>query len=141
MPDKISVRVPRSLGVRGTDRLGEPCRCLVVLRTLIKVSHIDIITGDFADTYENLPLKTFAAYQYFLDFCPQATNLIMHDDDMIPSSGLHRPLHRVRTRTVRVLVIDGPCIPDQDSIKFKISSTNRLHASTENRFEIWKIPT
>ena len=79
-----------------TSRTVLSCRVLVVLRTLIKASHVDIITGDFADTYDNLPLKTFAAYQYFLDFCPQATNLIMHDDDMIPSPGLHRPLHRVR---------------------------------------------
>lgn len=50
----------------------------------ILASHNDIITGDFIDTYDNLPLKTFTAYQYFLDFCPHATNLLMHDDDMVP---------------------------------------------------------
>ena len=50
----------------------------------ILASHNDIITGDFIDTYDNLPLKTFTAYQYFLDFCPHSTNLLMHDDDMVP---------------------------------------------------------
>ena len=57
----------------------------MVLGSLILASsYSDIITGDVIDTYDNLPLKTFAAHQYFLDFCPQESNLIMHDDDMVP---------------------------------------------------------
>lgn len=70
------------LFIIGTDE-NEPSE-LYDLPDKIFVSHRDIITGDFIDTYDNLPLKTFAAYQYFLDFCPHATNLIMHDDDMVP---------------------------------------------------------
>ena len=70
------------LFIIGTDE-NEPSE-LYDLPDKIFASHRDIITGDFIDTYDNLPLKTFAAYQYFLDFCPHATNLIMHDDDMVP---------------------------------------------------------
>ena len=29
----------------------------------------DMIVGDFEDTYDNLPLKTFLGYQFYYDFC------------------------------------------------------------------------
>ena len=29
----------------------------------------DVIVGDFLDTYENLPLKTYLGYQFFHDYC------------------------------------------------------------------------
>ena len=29
----------------------------------------DLVIGDFVDTYENLPLKTFLGFQFFAGFC------------------------------------------------------------------------
>ena len=41
----------------------------------------DIIVGDFEDTYDNLPIKTFLGYQYFNDYCRKSTHVTFFDDD------------------------------------------------------------
>ena len=84
-PTRFLAGVPRTC--LRTDRppvTGWSIQLMVIGSLILASPYSDIITGDFTDTYNNLPLKTFAAYQYFLDFCPQASNLIMHDDDMVP---------------------------------------------------------
>lgn len=42
----------------------------------------DLIIGDFVDTYENLPLKTFLGFQFFAGFCYGNKKIInFHDSD------------------------------------------------------------
>ena len=36
----------------------------------------DMIVGDFEDTYDNLPLKTFLGYQFYHDFCKDSFEII-----------------------------------------------------------------
>jgi len=36
----------------------------------------DMIVGDFEDTYDNLPLKTFLGYQFYHDFCQESLHSI-----------------------------------------------------------------
>ena len=36
----------------------------------------DMIVGDFEDTYDNLPLKTFLGYQFYHDFCKDSFEVI-----------------------------------------------------------------
>ena len=38
----------------------------------------DIIIGDFYDTYENLPLKTYLGYQFYHDQC-KVSNIILYN--------------------------------------------------------------
>ena len=35
----------------------------------------DMIVGDFEDTYDNLPLKTFLGYQFYHDFCQESLTI------------------------------------------------------------------
>lgn len=42
----------------------------------------DLIIIDHLDTYNNLTLKTLAAFDYLLSTCPQAQYLLKTDDDM-----------------------------------------------------------
>ena len=37
---------------------------------------------DYEDNYENLPMKTFAGYQFFNDHCKKKKYAIFHDDDI-----------------------------------------------------------
>lgn len=41
----------------------------------------DIIIGDFYDTYENLPLKTYLGYQFYTDHCQNHAGLVQFIDD------------------------------------------------------------
>ena len=45
----------------------------------------DIVIGDFEDTYNNLPQKSFTGHQFFnsefFDNCPDNKWVIFHDDD------------------------------------------------------------
>jgi len=41
----------------------------------------DIIIGNFKDTYENLPLKTFLGYQFYSDFCSDHDGIVQFIDD------------------------------------------------------------
>ena len=50
----------------------------------------DLIIGDFEDSYDNLPLKTFLGFQFFAEFChPNKKYVYFHDSDafvMVPQS-------------------------------------------------------
>ena len=41
----------------------------------------DLIVGDFEDTYDNLPIKTFLGYQFYNDFCPNSDLPVAFVDD------------------------------------------------------------
>ena len=41
----------------------------------------DLIVGDFEDTYDNLPIKTFLGYQFYNDFCPNSNLPVAFVDD------------------------------------------------------------
>ena len=36
----------------------------------------DMIVGDFEDTYDNLPLKTFLGYQFYHEFCQESLIIV-----------------------------------------------------------------
>ena len=42
----------------------------------------DLVITEHFDTYNNLTLKTLAAFDWMLTFCPQAEYLLKTDDDM-----------------------------------------------------------
>ena len=42
---------------------------------------ININLGDFYDTYENLPLKTYLGYQFYNDHCQNHAGLVQFIDD------------------------------------------------------------
>lgn len=39
------------------------------------IEFADMIVGDFEDTYDNLPLKTFLGYQFYHDFCQESLTI------------------------------------------------------------------
>ena len=43
----------------------------------------DLIIGDFEDSYENLPLKTFLGFQFYSDYCSEGQKklTVFHDSD------------------------------------------------------------
>jgi len=47
------------------------------------IEFADMIVGDFEDTYDNLPLKTFLGYQFYHDFCQNSKYVAFIDDDTI----------------------------------------------------------
>jgi hypothetical protein len=47
----------------------------------------DYVVGDFLDTYENLILKTKTAYEYFEQYCKEANNFMLIDDDVVFNFG------------------------------------------------------
>ena len=66
-------------------------------------------------------MKTFAAYQYFLDFCPHATSLIMHDDDMIPR------LDAIQNLVDKPIVcLNGKPIRDMENSKDSFVNMSRI---------------
>ena len=44
--------------------------------------HEDLVITNHMDTYQNLTLKTLAAFDWLRTFCPQAEYLLKTDDDM-----------------------------------------------------------
>ena len=49
------------------------------------MSERDVISADFEDTYDNLPLKTFSAHKWLNQMCPKAQWMFLHDDDAFMS--------------------------------------------------------
>ena len=44
-------------------------------------THGDILIGDFADTYDNLPIKTYLGFQYFANECRNKKYVVFQDSD------------------------------------------------------------
>lgn len=75
--------------------------------------HSDIILYNFLDSYNNLPMKTFAGYQFFAEYCPEKQYVIFHDDDVyIKLHELRGQMNKLDYKQPHIKCLKGKCIPE-----------------------------
>ena len=97
----------------------------------------DLIIGDFEDSYENLPLKTFLGFQFYTDYCAaneQTKKLtVFHDSDaFVVMPLIHYDMTHLDyfTGTKREAEIDfGP-----NSVFAPMDPFGKMHAAKMNAF-------
>jgi hypothetical protein len=94
--------------------------------------HKDIILYNFEDNYENLPMKTFAGYQFFNDHCEKKKYAIFHDDDIyVKLNELKGQLKKLDPAVPEIKclkgtfwiqprskIFEGKCIPEAPAMYF-----------------------
>ncbi|CAG5079035.1 Oidioi.mRNA.OKI2018_I69.PAR.g9153.t1.cds [Oikopleura dioica] len=81
--------------------------------------HNDIVLYDYEDNYENLPMKTFAGYQFFNDRCMKKKYAIFHDDDIfIKLNELEGQLKKLDPSVPEIKCLKGKCIPEAPAMYF-----------------------
>lgn len=71
-------------------------------------SHQDIVQYDFLDSYDNLPMKTFAGYQFTNEHCVNKDYMVFHDDDVfIKINELRGQMNKISPSEAHIKCLKG----------------------------------